>query len=406
MTHAAMVNIHMPVGNGQIRETLLNNDTMNLSMPFIPWLSKPASYWCVLLLALTFSVRADASPSLEASPALLKLLTVDEVKPSEVRESMGLSARVELDQHRIARIGASVTGRITEIDAMLGQAVKKGERLALLNSTELGQAQSNYLKATSQVNLRRLTVKRAERLMEGGVIAEAEFQERQAVLTEAEVDLRAASDQLRVLGMSEADLKRLDKQRNIHSFSPVTASIDGVVIERNVAIGQVVQPADALYTVADLSQLWLVAEVPEQQAYWAREGDQVQAEVPALPGQEVSGKLIYVADMVNPGTRTVTLRMALANPQRLFKPQMLATLKISKPGSQTLVVPSQAVVRDNDKDYVFVQTAPSRFELRAVRLGREEAHKRPLLEGLKAGEQIVVNGAFHLNNERLRGTLE
>jgi cobalt-zinc-cadmium efflux system membrane fusion protein len=361
------------------------------------------------LLLLCFAlpaVGADLKPVLDASPALLKLLSVAEVKPSEVSESLNLSARVELDQHKVARIGASVTGRITEINAMLGQNVKKGERLALLNSTELSQAQSDYLKATSQVNLRRITVKRAERLLESGVIAEAELQERQGVLTEAEVDLRAASDRLRVMGMNEADLKRLDTQRSIHSFSPVTASIDGVVIERNVAIGQVVQPADSLYTVADLSRLWLVAEIPEQQAHWARQGDKVLAEVPALPGQEVSGKLIYVADLVDADTRTVTVRMELANPQRLFKPQMLATLKISKPGSQSLVVPSQAVVRDNDKDYVFVQIGPARFELRPVRLGSEEAQKRPLLEGLKAGEQIVVNGAFHLNNERLRGTLE
>lgn len=368
-----------------------------------------ASLFMAALFLLSFTlpaVGADHKSILEASPALLKLLSIAEIKPGEVAESLNLSARVELDQARVARIGASVTGRITEINAMLGQAVKKGERLALLNSTELGKAQSDYLKAASQVNLRRITFKRAERLLESGVIAEAEFQERQGVLTEADVDLRAANDQLRVMGMSEADLQRLDKQRSIHSFSPVTASIDGVVIERNVAIGQVVQPADALYTVADLSQLWLVAEIPEQQAHWARQGDQALAEVPALPGQEVSGKLIYVADMVDSDTRTVTVRMALSNPQRLFKPQMLATLKISKPGSQTLIVPSQAVVRENDRDFVFVQTAAARFELRPVRLGREEAQNRPLLEGLKAGEKIVIGGAFHLNNERLRGTLE
>lgn len=371
-----------------------------------PFRSRSHVAMLFLLSVVSPAYGTDLKPVLEASPALLKLLSIAEVKPGEVGESLNLSARVELDQARVARIGASVTGRITEINAMLGQSVKKGERLALLNSTELGKAQSDYLKSASQVNLRRITVKRAERLMESGVIAEAELQERQSVLTEADVDLRSASDQLRVMGMSEADLKRLDKQRSIHSFSPVTASIDGVVIERNVAIGQVVQPADSLYTVADLSQLWLVAEIPEQQAHWARQGDKAFAEVPALPGQEVSGKLIYVADMVDSDTRTVTVRMALANPQRLFKPQMLATLKLSRPGSQTLVVPSQAVIRENEKDYVFVEAGPARFELRPVRLGREEAQRRPLLEGLKAGEKIVIAGAFHLNNERLRSTLE
>ncbi len=366
----------------------------------------PLAVTGLLLLGLLGNAAAQGTDKIQASPALTKLLVVEAIKASEIQDSLRLSARVELNQMRVARIGASVTGRVTEINAMLGQSVKKAEQLAMLNSSELGRAQSDYLKASSQVNLRRVTVKRAERLLESGVLSQAELQERQAVLTEADVDLRAAGDQLKVLGMTDADLKRLDKERNIHSFSPVTSSIDGVVIERNIAIGQVVQPADSLYTVADLSKLWLVAEVPEQQAHWAREGDQVEAEVPALPGQEVVGKLIYVADMVNPETRTVMVRMALENPGRLFKPQMLATLKISKPGSQTLVVPSQAVVREGDQDYVFVELAPGSFQLRAVKLGREESQRRLLLSGLQAGERIVVNGAFHLNNERLQNGAE
>ncbi|OAI24449.1 MULTISPECIES: efflux RND transporter periplasmic adaptor subunit [Methylomonas] len=377
-------------------------------MPINPRFSRYARLLNAALLALALvpAARAESGQAVTATPALLKLLKIAEIKPVTVSESLRLSARVELDQHRVAKIGATVTGRVTEINAMLGQVVTKGERLASLNSTELSQAQSEYLKASSQVNLRRLTVQRAERLHDSGVLAEAELLERRGVLTEAEVDLRAATDRLRVLGMSDGDLKRLSQQRVIDSFSPVTSSIAGVVIERNVAVGQVVQPADSLYTVADLSHLWLVAEIPEQQAYWARQGDQVQAEVPALPGLEVSGKLIYVADLVDPDTRTVTVRMALANPERLFKPQMLATLKISKPDTQSLVVPSRAVVRETDRDYVFVRLAGDRFELRPVQLGAEQAQQRPLLSGLNAGEHIVVDGAFHLNNERLRSALE
>ena len=358
------------------------------------------------LILSPLNIQAESAPVVEANAALLKLITIEEIKPRAVADSLRLSARVELDEKHVARIGASVTGRVTEINAELGQAVKKGELLALLNSSELGKAQSDFLKAGSQVNLRRLVVQRAERLLQSGVIAEAELQDRQAVLNEAEVDLQAARDQLRVLGMNEADLKSLSKERSIHSNSPVTSSIAGIVIERHITLGQVVQPADSLYTVAELSQLWLVAEVPEQQAQWAREGDQAQAEIPALPDLEVKGNLIYVADLVNPDTRTVTVRMALANPQRLIKPQMLATLKITKPGSQALVTPSQAVVRDADQDYVFVQIAASRFEMRRVHLGREENGARLVLDGLKSGERVVANGAFHLNNERLRGAAE
>jgi cobalt-zinc-cadmium efflux system membrane fusion protein len=352
------------------------------------------------------SLAAEPPRSVTANPALLKQLRIVPVGQAEMRDSLRVPARVDLDQRRVARIGATVTGRIVEIKAMLGQTVPKGETLAVLNSTELGMAQAAYLKAASQVNLRRLAVSRAERLLQADVIAAAELQERKGMLHEAEVDWRAASDQLRVMGMTETDLARLEQEKAIHSFTPIVASLAGTVIERNITLGQVVQPADALYTIADLSHVWLVAEIPEQQARWAREGDEASADIPALPDHQFSGKLIYVADLVNPETRTVTVRMDMANPHRHLKPQMLATLLIRKVGSQQLVLPDSAVVRDNNLDYVFVETAPTRFELRPVRLGSREGDVRQLLDGLKSGEKIVVEGGFHLNNERLRKELE
>lgn len=354
----------------------------------------------ILMLGTYGAVQAEAPRTVDATPALMARIKIEPVQLAEVRDSLRLPARVELDQRRVARIGATVTGRITETLAWLGQRVKKGERLALLNSTELGMAQSAFLKASAQVNLRRLAVQRARRLLHSDVIAAAELQEREAILTEAEVDLRAAADQLRVMGMSESDIQRLARERTIHSYSPITASLDGVVIERNITVGQVVQPSDTLYTVADLSHVWLVAEVPEQQAHWAREGDEAQAEIPALPGRTVSGKLIFVADLVNPETRTITVRMDVPNADRTLKPQMLATLLISKQALQTLVLPDRAVVREDDRDHVFVQTGPTRFELREVRLGEREGESRPILDGLREGDRLVVDGAFHLNSER------
>lgn len=361
----------------------------------------------LLFIALIAAqVQADAPRSVTANPALLKQLKIIPLGQADVSDSLRVPARVELNQLRVARIGATVTGRIAEIKAVLGQPVRKGETLALLNSTELGMAQADYLKAASQVNLRQLAVSRARRLLEADVIAAAELMEREGMLHEAEVDLRAATDHLRVMGMGEADLARLAKEKTIHSYTPIIASLDGTVIERNITLGQVVQPADAVYTVADLSQVWLVAEMPEQQAQWARQGDSADADVPALPDENISGKLIYVADIVNPETRTVTVRMVVPNPKRILKPQMLATLMIHKQGARQLVLPDSAVVRDDNRDHVFVQTAPAQFELRPVQLGQEEAGVRPVLGGLKPGEQVVVEGGFHLNNERLRKELE
>lgn len=358
------------------------------------------------LLCFSSLAMAEEAKLIEATPALLKQLKIEAIKPNTVVDSLQVPARVDLNQQRIARIGASVTGRVSEIKAMLGQPVKKGEPLAILNSSELSMAQSDYLKASSQVNLRRLAVQRAQRLLESDVIAAAELQDRQGMLTEAEVDLQAAQDRLRVMGMTEADLKQLAKKRSIHSFSPVLSNIDGVVIERNITLGQVVQPADALYTVADLSQVWLIAEIPEQQAHWAHAGDAADAEIPASPEKNVHGKLVYVADLINPETRTVTVRMEVPNPKRDLKPQMLATVLIHKYGVQSLTLPDKAVFRDENRDYVFVETQPNRFQMRQVQLGEAEGHDRPVLSGLNAGERVVVDGSFHLNNERMRSALE
>ena len=363
----------------------------------------------LILLALYVyqPALADVLPrTVTASPSLLKLLKIAAVGHAELRDSLRVPARVDLDQHRMARIGATVTGRIVETKAWIGQVVRKGETLAILNSTELGMAQAAYLKASSQVNLRELAVSRARRLLESDVIASAELLEREGALREAEVDLRAATDQLRVMGMNEADLSRLARDRTIHSFTSIVASLSGVVIERNVTVGQVVQPADALFTVADLSHVWLVAELPEQQAHWARLGDEAYADIAALHDENLSGKLIYVADLVNPDTRTVTVRMDMPNPERILKPHMLATLLIRKQGANYLVLPDSAVIRDENKDHVFVQIAPNKFDLRPVQLGEDEGGIRPIISGLKQGEKVVTDGGFHLNNERLRKELE
>lgn len=360
----------------------------------------------ILLLISPASNADNALPVVKANPVLMKQIKVIAIGEGQVHDSLRLPARVDLDQQRVARIGATVTGRITEIQAVLGQEVRKGEQLAILNSTELGMAQSAYLKTSSQVNLRQLAVNRAKRLLASDVIAAAELQERESMLNEADVDLRTATDQLRVFGMSDSDLARLSKEKKIHSFLPITASIQGTIVERKVTVGQVVQPADALFTVADLSHVWVVAELPEQQASWAHKGDEALVTIAALPGEELTGRLIYVADMVDPQTRTVTVRMALPNPQRVFKPNMLATLLIRKQGVQELVLPDSAVLRINDSDHVFVQTAPEEFQLRPVQLGISYGNVRRILGGLKQGDKVVVEGGFHLNSERQRKELE
>ena len=182
--------------------------------------------------------------------------------------------------------------------------------------------------------------------------------------------------------------------------------MNGIVVDRQVTRGQVVQPSDALFTVADLSTVWVIAEVPEQESSGVAVGQGVLIEVPALPAEPLEASLIYVDSIVHPETRTVLVRSELDNRRGLLKPAMLATLVIEGAPEQALVVPAEAVINDNGKDYVFVDVGSGRFRLTPVTLDDEDEGIRVVRSGLKAGQRIVVKGAFHLNGERKRGELE
>ena len=350
---------------------------------------------------------APADPMLVTVQAdFLQRVKMVPVSEGNATESLRVPARIEVDEQRVARIGAAVTGRVTQIHATLGQRVKLGEVLATIHSTELSVAQLGYLKAMSQAELQRRAVERAKLLFASDVIGSAELQKRESELSQAQAELYASRDQIKVLGMTENAIIKLETNRNVLSQSSVTSTLDGVVIERRLTQGQVVQPADALFTVADLSHVWLVAEVPEQQAVMVKKGEAAQAEIPALGGKLIEGRLIFVADTVNPDRRTVTVRMDMSNPKRLLKPEMLASMLIESAPQRRLMVPTEAIVREENKDHVFVQLDEHRFQLRRVSLGQENHGLVPVLEGLKPGEVIVTEGAFHLNNERKRKELE
>jgi len=344
---------------------------------------------------LLVSVPADFGADIKVTPAGAR----------SVSDTLRVAGKVDFDEYRVSRIGATVTGRVIEINVRLGQQVKVGDALAVINSTELGQAQLDYLKARAQADLQARSVERARQLFAADVIGRAELQRRESELAIASAEQRAAADQLRVLGMSQAAISRLGNNGAINSVTPVVSTVAGTVVERRITQGQVVQPADALYVVADLSEVWVTAEVPEQQAALVRTGQAVDIEVPAL-GARLTGKLIYVADTVNPETRTVTVRSRVSNSERQLKPAMLATMLIQAAAVERIVVPAEAVVREDNADHVFVETAPRSYRLTPVRLGPEGGGQRPVLDGLKAGERIVVAGAFHLNTERKRKELE
>ena len=346
-------------------------------------------------------------PALVApAPELLAQLKLADVSIRPVAETLRVAGRIDFDEQRLARIGATVTGRVTQIDALLGQEVHKGEVLARLNSSELSSQQLAYLKARAQLELNRRNAERARALFDADVIAAAELQRRDSEYQISVAEARAAADQLRLLGVSPGAIDRLGKEGAVDSVTPVVATLGGVVVERKLAQGQVVQPADALFVVADLSRVWAVAQVPEQQVSQVKAGQSVSIEVPALGNEKLVGKLIFVGQTINPDTRTVLVRTELDNSDGRLKPAMLASMLIEAKPVERMVVPASAVVRENDEEHVFVAEGDGVFRLLKVKLGPEQGGQRVVLGGLKGQEKLVVDGAFHLNNERNRKEME
>lgn len=344
---------------------------------------------------------AAADPDLvEASEGAARYLELGRPDQRVFRDTLRIPGRIETNENRTARVGAPITGRVTAIHAVVGQQVRMGDRLAEISSPELSAAQLTFLKAHSAEQLAQRAAERARLLLDADVIGSAELQRRESELSIARAETRAARDQLRTLGLSGAAIDRLMSTGQILAAAPIAATKSGTVIARHAALGQVAAPSDHLFTITDLRALWAVADVPEQEARHIGVGQRVVLEVPALGDRAFEGTIVQVSDLVDPETRTVRVRMDLPNPDGEFKPAMLAMMRVAGEARRQVVVPKAALVRDGNRDRVFVAEGPNRFRLTPVTPGAEDGEHRVILEGLRGDETIVVAGAFHLNNER------
>lgn len=358
------------------------------------------------LIALWAStlVHGDAPTSslmVHMTPDLRSRVTVATVEATVFHDTVHLPGRVALNERQLARIGPSISGRVVEIKVFPGQDVRKGEVLAIINSTDLSQAQAAYLKAKTQMSLQKMSAQRARRLFDEGIISESALREREAGLAEWDVELRALADQLAVMGMAPAAIEGLNTSGLIHSTTPVRSSINGSIIESKVSVGQIAEISDEFFTVADLSTVWVSAEVTEQDAASIHVGSEAEAHIQAFPDQPFRGRIVYVSDTVKPETRTATVRMSVNNPKRQLKPEMLADMVITRASLHVPTIPAKSVIHHNDQDHVFVSSGIDAFELRPVLLGEENAGRRRVISGLSPGDVIIVNGGFQLYNHQI-----
>jgi cobalt-zinc-cadmium efflux system membrane fusion protein len=344
--------------------------------------------------------------SITVRPEIASRLKIGQPSLVDLADKIQVPSRVQVDEVRTAQIGSYVTGRIINLFVILGDYVKAGDRLARITSPDLTQSQLAYLRAESRVIVTHKAVDRARHLLAADAIPVAEVERRQSELEIAKAERGAAIDQLKLFGMGDAELKEVTKSGKILPWLDIKATREGYVIARNVIVGQVVQPSDPLFQVADLSLVWVVGDVPEQIARDVRLGQHVEIYVPAIGANNFDGVIIFVSDTVNRLTRTVMTRVMVENPERKLKPDMLANMHITDAQNKVIVVPEAAVVRELNQDYVFIVISENSFQRIPVELGPEVAGFRPVLDGITLEQRIVMEGAFHLDSERKLAELE
>ncbi|OJW90998.1 efflux RND transporter periplasmic adaptor subunit [Thiobacillus sp. 65-1402] len=324
-------------------------------------------------------------------------IKIQKLEFQEKADLIVVTATIQANQDRLAHVAPRVPGRIVKVNASLGDRVKPGQALATLDSIELGEARSSYLQAASEAAVVQAGFDRAKRLQTENIIPEKDYLRARAEHEKARAALRAAADKLRMMGVSPEKLSG--------SVFPLTAPFSGTVIEKKAVLGELAQPDASLFTVADLSILWIESDLFEKDLGKVKVGAQAAVTVSAYPGEVFKGRLTYISSTMDRETRTVKARVEVPNPDGRLKPEMFATVAIGTGGSvKALLVPEGAVLLLQGQPTVFVAES-GWFEPRAVEVGERVQGYAVLKSGVVAGESVVVSGAYALKARLLKSQI-
>jgi cobalt-zinc-cadmium efflux system membrane fusion protein len=329
--------------------------------------------------------------SLHVKESMLRDLHLT-TQPAEARvagDVITALGELRVNEERYAEVGTGIEARALKVLAAEGDVVKAGQPLVELDSIEVGKARASVVATEARTRLARETAERKRALVSEQIAAPREVQAAEAELTQAEAELRAAEQTLAALG----------SLRGVGGRFSLAAPIAGTVLSRHVLPGRRVDDSAPLFVVADLSLLWLVVHVYERDALTIRPGALAQVSFAALPGQPFEGRVSRIGSQVDPVARTIDVRVEIANPEGLLRPGMSATARIAR-GDETstlVAVPTQAVQRLADGWAVFVpEKREGDFLIRMVGRGRDLDGEVEIVSGLRAGESVVVDGAFLL----------
>jgi membrane fusion protein, heavy metal efflux system len=346
--------------------------------------------------------RSEASTFVPTSQQLLNLV-IKPVESMTFRSETITDGYIALDDDLSTPVFSPFSGRVTQILAKLGDHVQKGQTLMKVEASEFVQAQSDLTTAKAQYNLAVTNEQRQHELYQAEGAALRDWQQSEVDLAAAQATLSAARNRLRIFGKSEKEIALLEASAKVPAMNPesvVVAPISGTVVQRQVGLGQYIQAGSSapVFSIGDLSKVWLIANVREVDGSLVRLGAPVEIRVLAFPDRIFKATITYVAPSMDPNTHRLAVRADVDNREGLLKPQMFANFTILTGGDVVAPgVPQSAVIYEGDRARVWVATPDGNLVLRQVQTGRASGDSVEVTKGLEAGERIVVSGALFID---------
>jgi cobalt-zinc-cadmium efflux system membrane fusion protein len=329
-------------------------------------------------------------------------ITLETIALQSAPDAVAVTATITANLDRMARIAPRVDGRVLAAPASLGDRVRAGQVLATLDSPALGEAHSTLLRTLAAHRVAQADLQRAQALSADEIIPQRELLRAQGEADKVAAELRAAQDRMRMLGASPSAQASDPAQSSFALTSPFA----GTVIQKKASVGELATPADPLFTVADLSTVWVEASLPEAALARVRTGARASVSVGAYPEERFDGRVTYVGNVLDKDTRSVTARIEVRNPDGRLKPEMFATARIETGASAkpALSVVDGAIVLLQGQPTVFV-VEHGGYEARPVELGDKVEGRTLIKSGLADGDQIVSAGAYALKARLLKSQI-
>ncbi|MCU6435303.1 efflux RND transporter periplasmic adaptor subunit [Undibacterium sp. Jales W-56] len=327
-------------------------------------------------------------------------ISVAPLQEQDSAEQIVVTASIGANQDRFAHIAPRVAGRIVKVSGNLGDKVRAGQMLAVIDSIEVGEAQSSYVQASSEHELAKAGAERAEKLFADQIIPQKDYLRAKGDFEKAKAILRAAADKRQALGIAG----KSSPSANVSTFA-VASPFSGTLVEKKAVLGELAQPDKMLFAVADLSNVWIEGNLYEKDIAKVHVGAQALITLAAYPGETFAGKVAYISSGMDKESHTIKARVEVPNPDGKLKLDMFATAAISTMGtSKRLLLPEQAVVLIQGQPTVFVQEKGG-FEARAIEVGEKLRGKVVVKSGVAAGENVVTAGAYALKAKMLKSQI-